>query len=105
MNGYGTDHGAVNDGPHCTTGPTGHSPAWRIFYWNGNVASGKKGASRADVEVFSHGHGGGGWCRFMSFILPIEAEHLEDCERNLIRVHNAGKEARNAEIRKLLGVT
>ena len=87
--------------PHCTTGPTGHSPAWRIFYWNGNTASGKKGASRADVEVFQPGVG---WCRLMGFCLPLENDQLENLERNLIRVHNSGKEARSAEIRKLLGV-
>jgi hypothetical protein len=34
-----------------------------------------------------------------SFILPIEADQLQDVERNLIRVHNSGMEARSAELR------
>jgi hypothetical protein len=90
----------TEDDPHTVRYPIGEHPAWQVVYWNGNTESGRKGADRASLEIYTRiGH-----CRVRDFALPEELSEVGQWISALARAHAAGKEARSRELRELLGV-
>lgn len=89
------------DDPHTHRFPPGHAPSWQVVYWRGGVASGSKGADRAELEQFVPGNGYAG---IGSFQLPADKPRLHAWLTALERAHAAGKRAKVAEIREMLEI-
>lgn len=85
------------DDPHTARVEDG---CWQTVYWRGNVASGARDATRAELQVYWPGSG---YSSAFDFELPKDARDLESMRRTFARIYSQGKAARSAEMLALLG--
>lgn len=89
----------TEDDQHTVSFPHGHSPAWEVVYWCGNVASGANGADRAELKQFNPRFG---YMRIGEYAMPDVSGELVKMLNILDKAHAAGMAARSAQFRALL---